>query len=122
MRTVQENFAEMPWRYDPECGPLPFYATYEERVECRPLPEVQAWPATVDKIAVYHFIVKSEEDFNAKIERGSGGGTHRSWKDFTDVAECAFEFVCICWCVFPRIHEASDTAVLLQSGTQFPSM
>lgn len=87
MRTVQENLEPMPWRYDPKCDPLPEDASYEQQVECRPLPDVQAWPATTDKIAVYHFIVKSEQDFDLKVERGSGGGTHRSWEDFYKVAE-----------------------------------
>lgn len=93
MRAVDEDFVPMPWRYDPKCGPLPDSATYEEIVECRPLPDVQAAPVgpagmKAQHIAVYHFIVKSEEDFRMKVERGGGGGSHRKWDEFIDMQGC----------------------------------
>lgn len=91
MQTVQENLEPIPWRYHPHCTPLPSTASYEEHVACRPMPEVQAWPPVADKIAVYHFIVKSEEDFRLKVKRGSGGGTHRSWEHFQEIVKCVSE-------------------------------
>ena len=96
MRAVDEDFEPIPWRYVPECSPLPKSATYQERVHCRPLPNVQGRSVgtsgvKAQHIAVYHFIVKSEEDFRMKVERGGGGGTHRKWDTFTELERCATE-------------------------------
>ncbi|GAX84157.1 hypothetical protein CEUSTIGMA_g11580.t1 [Chlamydomonas eustigma] len=41
--------------------------------------------ATWDRIAVYHYVTKSREDFEAKVERGGGAGVTRKLEYFDQV-------------------------------------
>jgi hypothetical protein len=84
---VDELKVPMSWRVNPQCGQLAEDATYERHVQCRPLPDVQSKPTAV-KIAIYHYISKSEEDFIMKVKRGGGGGKHRSWDEFDQLRRC----------------------------------
>ena len=97
-RGVDENKKIIPWRY-----PLPKACTDGTLVEpkreldCRPVPHVQKRPATVEDIAVFHYITKSEEDFERKSVRGGGGGSHRTWDHFNRVQKYVRLLPCTPW-------------------------
>ena len=80
----------MPWRY-----PIPTACTDGTiqnpnlNLDCRPLPHVQKRPASVDHIALFHYITRSKEDFERKVARGGGGGKHRNWGHFNRVQKYA---------------------------------
>lgn len=66
----------MPPRYPPPevCSngviPLP-----SNDIHCRAVPHVKKGkrdPRSVDRIALYHYVLRSKEDYNIKIERGGG--------------------------------------------------
>lgn len=89
-RSVDEHRRPMPWRY-----PIPTACTDgtiqnpNVNLDCRPLPHMQKRPASVDHIALFHYITRSREDFERKVERGGGGGKHRNWGHFNRVQKCA---------------------------------
>ena len=59
-------------------------------LDCRPVPDVQiAGGASAHDIAIFHYLTKSKEDFEAKMERGGGGNTHRKWSHFQIAQRCA---------------------------------
>eukprot|EP00892_Ulva_mutabilis_P007298 jgi/Ulvmu1/4940/UM205_0002.1 len=41
--------------------------------------------ASIEKIALFHYVTKSPVDFEAKVARGSGGGGGKKWTYFYDV-------------------------------------
>ena len=88
-RSVDEHRRPMPWRY-----PIPTACldgtirNPNSNLECRPLPHVQKRPASVDHIALFHYITRSKEDFERKVARGGGGGKHRNWGHFNRVQKC----------------------------------
>jgi len=46
-------------------------------------------PPSIDKIALYHYITKSRQDFVDKRSRGSGTAKVRTWDEFDEVSRCA---------------------------------
>jgi hypothetical protein len=53
-------------------------------------------PASVDTIALYHFATKSQDDFVAKQQRGSGmSGASKKAEYFEKLRECVFA-CCAC--------------------------
>ncbi|GAX84159.1 hypothetical protein CEUSTIGMA_g11582.t1 [Chlamydomonas eustigma] len=51
----------------------------------KPLQEYVRRRATWDRLAVYHYILKSRQDFKAKLDRGAGAGVTRSSSLFDEV-------------------------------------
>lgn len=83
----------MPGRY-----PLPEACTDgtvedpAEDIQCRPIPAFaknKEDPLTVDNIALYHYVLKSMEDFQIKISRGGGDTFDRDENYFYRVDRCA---------------------------------
>lgn len=105
-RAVNERKEEWRWRFEPECAEdLKSNATYEEQVSCRKIPDRQDRVIRPNaRITVNHYITKSEEDFRVKVERGSGGGTSRTWREFHEMKACvAFHIRCTIACEY-HIH------------------
>ena len=46
-------------------------------------------PPSIERIALYHYITKSRQDFVDKRSRGSGTAKVRTWDEFEDVSKCA---------------------------------
>ena len=57
-------------------------------LRCRPIPEVRNRRGTVSDIAVFHYIIKSKEDYMAKMARGGGAGNFRKWSLYDKVDRC----------------------------------
>lgn len=55
---------------------------------CRPVPSIAAKAPSIQDIAIFHYMTKSKAEFEAKMERGGGGGTHRKWKHFNSIRKC----------------------------------
>ena len=49
---------------------------------------------TYDKIAIYHFQVKSRDEFERKMKRGSGNSVHRNMEYWHDVESYANNYAC----------------------------
>ena len=51
------------------------------------VPNIKSGHPTVRRIALFHYAIKSHEDFSIKLARGSGvaGGRNRTWKFYNDV-------------------------------------
>ena len=87
---MDEYKRPLPWRFElPQACRDGTVQEPKHEVDCRPVPAVQKRPATVDNIAVFHYITKSREDFERKSLRGGGGGSHRTWEHFNKVQKCA---------------------------------
>ena len=51
-----------------------------------PVPGFMMSPPVIKRIALYHYITKSRQDFVDKRSRGSGTAKVRTWDEFEDVA------------------------------------
>lgn len=98
MLAVDEKNVTMPMRY-----PLPEACTDgtvldpSADIHCRPIPAFErSGPRedgntlTVDSIALYHYVLKSMEDFKIKIARGGGDKFKRDESYFNKIDRCLF--------------------------------
>jgi len=46
-------------------------------------------PRSINKVALYYYTLKSEEDFRAKVHRGGGDGKHKVANFIAMVDACA---------------------------------
>lgn len=77
--------------WHPECLMYARAQRDHDRVpECLPVPGSTAeWPS-VERVALFHYVTRSEEDFARKMERGGGQNAEpKPWSYFHDIAKCA---------------------------------
>jgi hypothetical protein len=105
MQTVDEAFATIPWNGEscrrPEGGQS--LAPRSER--CHKIAGSKNTPAPVERFALFHFAVRSREDFAIKSARGSAtGGRGKKWDFFASINRCAR--ACMELLVRTRMHGA----------------
>lgn len=62
----------------------------QDDAKCFESPAVRHRPVVANKIAIYHFVCKSKEDFKAKLLRGAGlPGFERDQNWFDTIQACA---------------------------------
>ena len=89
--TVNEKRQKLGWRSEPPAACTDGTVRDPSRdPNCRPVPEIYIEDGgTADDIALFHYLTKSKEDFEVKMVRGGGGGTHREWRHFEKIDACA---------------------------------
>ena len=56
---------------------------------CYPDAGFQTSDATVSKIALFHYVTRSRQDFEVKSRRGGGNGNPKTWSFFDATERCA---------------------------------
>lgn len=91
MPAVDEHDNALTWREDtdPSCDPKDTCSK-----KCRRVPnnknEVQP---SMDQISLFHYVTKSREDFQAKLERWEGKNWSRDW-DYFEAVNRHDPFIC----------------------------
>ena len=89
-------------------------------LECRPVPGINLLPGSAKDIALFHYITKSRQDFDEKMDRGGGGGTHRTLDQFKKMQSCAplalsvSASACLLVCSVPRASAHATCCVAAQ--------
>jgi hypothetical protein len=88
---------------------------------CFEAPAVRHRPMIANKIAIFHYITRSREDFEAKLERGSGvPGFARDETWFQSIEKCALDFplhisrACLFQC--SRVLDCFRTCIEVAAG------
>lgn len=55
---------------------------------CYPVPMPSKAPASVSRVALFHYVTKSHQDFEVKMARGAGIGPSKTWEFLLNTTRC----------------------------------